>query len=162
MKKIKTFFFLLTAGFGLALSNTAFADPKPKGAKSASAQTVANHYAGKTHHWKSCKGGIYFGANWQAQAYCNKEGPSIGLGKWSVTKRGKICHELTWYWPKGDGHGSKVDKKDCTEHVVDANGEMWRSWQGEKDWWRSQYQKNLEKGFKHKSKINRLRKKLKL
>lgn len=144
-------------------SGMAIADPKPNGAKAADPQMIANFHAGKTHNWKSCKGGIYYGANWQAQAWCEKSGKSVGLGQWRVDARGQICHELTWYWKKGDGVGSKkgeVSKEDCHEHVVDEIGTVWRSWGGEKDWWPLASNKSIVKGFKHKAKINRLRRQL--
>ena len=139
------------------------ADPKPKGARNASAQTVANAVAGKTHNWKDCKGGIYYGGKWQAQAWCNKDGPAVGLGTWSVNSKGRLCHDLTWYWPKGDGYGSKrepVTARNCDDHVIAPDGVMWRSWGGEKDWWKFDTNPNLVKGFKHKRKINQLRRKL--
>lgn len=140
------------------------ADPKPKGAKNADPQTIANFHAGKTHNWKSCKGGIYYGGGWEAQAYCNREGPAIGIGTWRVNAKGRICHDLTWYWQSGDGSvGSKKDPvtdNECTDHVVSPDGTIWRSWGGEADWWRLKTSKSMVKGFKHKAKVNRLRRKL--
>ena len=145
------------------LSTTLSADPKPAGAKNAPPQLVANSVAGKTHIWKSCKGGIYYGGQWQAQAWCERKGPSIGIGTWSVNSKGRLCHELTWYWPKGDGYGSKkepVTDRQCDDHVVAPDGVLWRSWGGEKDWWKFDTNPNLVKGFKMKRKVTRLRKKL--
>ena len=146
----------------LALANTALADTKPKGAKPAPAQTIANIYAGKTQNWKSCKAGIYYGGGWEAQAYCDKSGPSVATGKWSVNSKGKLCHDLDWYWPQGDQYGTKKGTPDCISHVVDADGVIWRKWDGEPDdqWWQIDKSKSLVKGFKHKRKVNRLRKKL--
>jgi hypothetical protein len=155
----------LTAIAGLLVlqSGVASADPKPPGAKYANPQIVANSVAGSTHLWKSCNGGIYYGGNWQAQAWCNKDGPSVGIGTWSVDRKGRLCYKLTWYWPKGDGLGSKskpVTDKECDDHLVSKDGTLWRSWGGEPDWWKFHSNPNRVKGFKYKSKINRLRKKL--
>lgn len=138
------------------------ADPKPQNAKPADPQTIANAFAGKTFKWKTCKGGIYYGANWQAQAYCNREGPAVGIGTWSVDANARICHALTWYWFEGDEVGSKsepVTDRNCEEHLVDPSGRIWRSWGGETEWWDfpSSY---MKKGFLLKSKVTRLRKKL--
>ena len=139
------------------------ADPKPSGAKAANPQVIANYHAGKTHIWKNCKGGIYYGSNWQAQAWCERDGKAVGLGTWKVDGRGKICHELTWYWKGKDGVGSRtpeVTEENCHEHLVDGIGTIWRSWGGEKDWWPLAGTKSLVKGFKHKSKVSRLRNQL--
>jgi len=145
----------LSAGFVAA-------DPKPKGAKVTDNQTVANFYAGSTRIWKSCNGGgIFFGGGWEAKAYCNKTSPSVGWGKWSV-KKGKICHEIVWYWKKDGEAKSKKSNKDCIAHVTDADGNMWRRWNDDKDWWRVKSikeDKNAAKGFKFKSKFNRTKKK---
>ncbi len=145
-------------------ATTLSADPKPKNAKASDSQAVANFYAGSSRLWKSCNGGgVYFGGGWEAQAYCNKTAPSVGLGKWSV-KNGVLCTDLVWYWKQGDGVGSKpADKKDCIAHVTDAEGQMWRRWNDDADWWRVKPikgDKSAAKGFKLKSKVNRTRKKL--
>lgn len=140
----------------------AFADPKPKGAKPTDSQTVANFYAGTTRVWSSCNGGgIYFGGGWEAKAYCNKNSPSVGWGEWSV-KRGVLCHDVKWYW-KEDGavkvHQGKID---CIAHVTDPEGQIWRRWNDDADWWRLQdikKDKKAAKGFKFKNKFERTRKK---
>ena len=152
----------IASTFGIAalvvlLTSPTFADPKPKGAKPPDAQTLANFYAGKTTIWKSCDGGIYFGGEWQAQATCRKKGKSVGLGKWSVSRDGRVCWQLNWYWPNGaDGVGTKIEPQSCTYHLVDANGTMWRRWQDDAEWWKP----NDASGFKFKRHITRLRKEL--
>ena len=145
-------------------ATTLSADPKPKNAKVTDSQTVANHYAGTSRTWKSCKpGGVYFGGGWEVQSYCKKESESVGLGKWSV-KKGVMCTDLVYYWKKGDGVGSKPnDKQECISHVTDAEGQIWRRWNNDPDWWRLtpiKDDKRAAKGFKFKSKVKRLRKKL--
>ena len=146
------------------LALPAMADPKPRGAKPADGQMIANIYVGKTQNWKTCKAGIYYGGKGKAQAYCHKEGdkePGVGIGKWTVTRKGKVCADMIWYWREGDGYGSKPnDKPDCINHVVDKEGTIWRNWDGNKDWWRLDPKTGVEKGFKYKSKVNRLRRKL--
>lgn len=136
------------------------ADPKPSGAKPPDAQVLANLYAGRTQLWRSCKAGIYFGAKWEAQAYCEKSGKSVAIGKWSVSRDGKLCHDMTWYWKEGDGYGSKKDGG-CVRHLVDADGTMWRKWDSDPEWWRFN-EERTPKGFKYKNKVNRLRKQLKI
>lgn len=147
----------------LVVSATAVnADPKPKNAKATDSQTVANFYAGTSRVWSTCNGGgVYFGAGWEAKAYCNKNSPSVGWGTWSV-RNGVICHDLVWYW-KEDGQ-TKTHKGDqgCIAHLTDAEGTIWRRWNDDKDWWRLQPikdDKKASKGFKFKSKFNRTKKK---
>lgn len=151
---------LFGACLGLLLGGAALADPKPKGAKPVPAQTIANLYAGKTQNWKSCNAGIYYGGGWEAQAFCEKDGKAVGLGKWSVSNKGRVCHQLTWFWQDGDGYGSKKSDADCISHLIDSDGVIWRKWDSDKDWWRLTSTKSMTKGFKHKAKINRLRRKL--
>ena len=143
-------------------ANTAIADPKPRGAKAADPNVVAKMYGGGTSIWKGCKGGIYYGAKWQAQAYCNKQGPSVGLGKWSVDRKGTVCWNLQWYWPQDGEYGTKKqDGKECIQHLVDKDGTMWRHWTSDgNNWWRVDPNDATEKGFKLKSKVNRVRRKI--
>ncbi|MGB3245355.1 MAG: DUF995 domain-containing protein [Sulfitobacter sp.] len=142
-----------------SLAAPALADPKPSGAKPPDAQALANLYAGRSETWKSCKGGVYFGGKWEAQAYCARDGESVGLGKWSVSRNGKICHQMSWYWPKGDKTvGSKVEDTKCIAHLVDAQGTIWRNWEEDNDWWRMDVDK--KKRFELKGKVTRLRRKL--
>ncbi|KNG93565.1 hypothetical protein ATO11_10130 [Pseudaestuariivita atlantica] len=142
---------------------TAFADPKPKNAKITDSQTVANFYAGTSRIWTGCKGGVYFGGGFEATAYCNKQGPAVAVGKWSV-KKGVICSNLTWFWKEGSGVGSKPgDRPNCIAHVTDAEGNIWRRWNDDTDWWRLQPIKDdtkAKKGNAFKGKISRMRRKL--
>ena len=156
-------FFATTIGITalvMTLGAPAKADPKPVGAAVPGAQTLANIYAGRTVPWKDCKGGIYFGGGWQAQAYCNRKGPAVGLGEWSVTRTGRVCYDLGWYWPTGDGVGSKPKEKECMAHLIDASGRLWVNWEKDNEWWGMDQSKN--KGFKLKGKVTRLRRKLSL
>lgn len=159
--KIVSGLFLATSALMLA-ANISFADPKPKGAKPSDSQTIANFYAGSTRIWKSCNGGgIYLGGGWEAQAYCNKNSPSVGWGKWSV-KKGKLCSQVVWHWKENGEPKSKEGDQDCIAHVTAPDGQIWRRWNDDKDWWRSQDikdDKNAVKGFKFKGKFNRTKKK---
>lgn len=162
MKKLLRITGVLGLAFAMSLPQMAMADAKPKGAKVTDNSTVANFYAGTTRIWKSCNGGgIYFDAGWEAKAYCNKNQPSVGWGKWSV-KGGKICHEVIWRWMENGALKTHEGKKDCIAHVTDAEGQIWRRWNDDKDWWRVQdikSDKNAASGFKFKSKFTRTRKK---
>lgn len=137
------------------------ADPKPADAAKIAPQTVANFYAGRSNIWKGCKGSIYFGAGWEAQAMCSKDGPAVGLGTWKIEANGSLCYELTWYWPEGSNVGSKPGERTCIEHVTDTQGRIWHKWPKDVDWWiQSGDSKNWKTGFQNKRKITRLRKKL--
>lgn len=155
----------------LVLSSVAVmakAEPLPDGAKKAPPQMVANFYAGKSQTWRSCNGGgIYYGGGWQATAYCNDQGPSIGIGTWSVDRNGRICHDLTWYWPDGGGVGSSdkpVTAENCDDIALAPDGMLWARWVKEKNksdaWWRLNDSDNIDKGNKYKRKFDRLRRKL--
>ena len=126
------------------------------------AQQLANLYAGRTDTWKrNCGGGIYFGGGWEAQATCTKKGDSVGIGKWSVSRSGKVCWELTWYWPEGSGKvGSKPAEKNCVTVRGDPQGAVWRNWDGDKDWWKMNV--NEDRSFIFKRPVTKLRKKLKV
>ncbi len=150
------------SALGISAMAPAQADPKPKNAKTTDAQTLANLYGGKTQNWKSSGGGIYYGPNWEAQAFSGNHPKNAGIGKWSVDGKGRVCHQLVWYWPNGDEVGSKEDDPECITHVTDPDGIIWRSWPGDKEWWKATGSQSLEKGFKFKSKIRRNRKKMKL
>ena len=145
----------------LAQMGGAVADPKPQGATRIDPNVVARAYAGNTVNWKSCKAGVYYGAEWQAQAMCEKDGVSLGLGQWSVTQKGSVCINLIWYWREGNETKSQPQEKkvDCIHHVVDRNGQVWHNWEGDSDWWNG-FAGNMDKGFKYKRKVRRLRKKL--
>lgn len=159
--------FAVSTGVAITIIMTAslaIADPKPKNSKRADSQTVANLYAGTSRIWKSCNGGgVYLGGGWEAKSYCNKNSESIGIGKWSV-KKGVMCSDLVWYWKSGNEVKSKPnDSPDCIAHIVDAEGVMWRRWNDDADWWRVQAIKDDKsgvKGFKFKSKYNRMAKKV--
>lgn len=143
----------------LILAGTfAQADPKPRPAKALSAQMVANKFVGHMQVWKSCNGGIYFGGNWEAVAYCSKSKNSVGVGTWS-TKGGKICYQLNWFFVKDGVLSKKTNPAKCeVEMVSDKDGQVWHSWVSDKDWWRGYPRdKSFPKGNKYKRQIAKLR-----
>ena len=153
-----------------AVSTTGgLADPQPEGAKKAPPQQVANFYAGKTQFWSTCNGGgIYYDGGWEARAYCNNRGESVGLGTWSISKNGRICHDLTWYWQDGDGSVKSDDKpvsdRNCDDIVLAPDGTLWARWVHQKTdsnaWWRLNTSDSIKTGNKLKGKIKRTRRKL--
>ena len=141
-------------------ATTALADPKPRPSKPASAQQIANKFVGTTQIWKSCSGGIYFGGNWDATAYCDKNKNSVAVGKWT-TQGGKLCYKVLWHFVK-DGKLSTKERAKCElSFVTDADGQMWHRWGDDKDWWRGfPKDKNFSKGDKFKRKSAKVRKNL--
>ena len=159
MTLVKSLF--LSGAIASLTASIALADPKPANSVNADPQTVANAFAGKTMRWKNCKAGVYYGGKWEAQALCEKDGSSIGLGKWSVTREGAVCIDLVFYWDENGETKSQPQERnpDCIYHVVDPNGQVWHRWEDDTEWWRG-FSDNLVKGFKYKGKIRRLRRKL--
>ncbi|WP_264213468.1 DUF995 domain-containing protein [Leisingera thetidis] len=140
----------------------AFADPKPRNASVTGGQALAALYGGKTQIWKKCQGGIYYGPRWEAQAYCAQHPNSVGVGTWRIDGKGRVCQNLTWYWSVDGQLTSKEGEEECISHLTAEDGIVWRSWPKDREWWKATNSASLEKGFKLKSKIRRLRKKLKV
>ncbi|MGV6803237.1 MAG: DUF995 domain-containing protein [Ruegeria sp.] len=159
----------LIAVISIATTTVGIADPRPQGAKKAPPQEVANFYAGKTQSWSSCNGGgIYYGGGWQAQAYCKEDGESVGIGTWSISRNGRICHDLTWYWRDEDGSVKSSDKpvsdRNCDDIVMASDGTLWARWVHKKTeadaWWNLNRSESIRQGNKLKGKINRMRRNL--
>lgn len=144
----------------LGVGNPVAADPKPRPSKPASAQMIANKYAGRMQVWNSCKGGGYFGANWEAVAYCSKHKDSVGVGQWT-TQGGKLCRKLTWYFVKDGKLASKPEEVKCDlQFVTDSDGQVWHNWTSDNDWWQGfPKEKNFLRGNKYDRQIRKLRKK---
>ncbi|WP_193747566.1 DUF995 domain-containing protein [Leisingera sp. ANG-M7] len=150
---------ILSAAFS---TTQATADPKPQNAAVPAAQELANLYGGKTQIWKKCQGGVYYGPRWEAQGYCAQHPNSVGVGKWHIDGRGRVCQKMTWYHSKDGALIAKEGEEECISHLQAADGIVWRSWPKDREWWKATNSVSLEKGFKFKSKIRRLRKKLKV
>jgi phage/plasmid-associated DNA primase len=142
-----------TAAITLAGASAALADKKPKGAKKTEPQVIAQLYAGKTSNWNS-GGHAYWGANGQYKAI-NKKGTAVGVGKWFVTTRGRLCNETTWYWPE-DGQTKSEPYEECWEFVTAPDGTIWERYMPDKtEWYRHKTEKQVN-GEAEKAKFNRI------
>ncbi|UOA33904.1 hypothetical protein DSM110093_03739 (plasmid) [Sulfitobacter sp. DSM 110093] len=144
-----------------ALPLGALADPLPYGAKTPTASQVRSAYIGKTEKWDAdCSGGIYFGANNQARAWCAQSGDSLGAGEWTVDAYGRMCHNLTWYWPNNGRAGSSPGEKSCVLHVADRFDRIWRSYPGQSEWWPVKGDASLSSGYVFQNQVVALKRKL--
>ena len=133
------------------LPTSALAGPKPSGAKSAKGAEIKAAFAGKSWRWS--KGGAHFASNGKFHAIFDG---SVGLGSWSVSGSGTLCHNATWYW---DDDGLVTKKvKDCYKHVVDPDGDLWQH--SKDDGWYKFPARRISSGDKYGSKVNRMKKKL--
>lgn len=145
---------LLACTFFAIVPFYSVADPLPSSAKSPTPAQVFGAYLGKTAIWdENCGGGIYFGPNQQARAWCAQNSESLGAGKWSVDAYGRMCHELVWYWPNNGRAGRSAGEKTCIQHVVDRSGRIWSNYPGEADWWPVEDNPNLVRGYTFQSEI---------
>jgi hypothetical protein len=152
---------LLTALCLLSVPAIALADPKPQGAQPANPQKVAQAYAGKTDLWEAdCNGGIYFGPNWQARAWCADKSDNLGAGAWRVEDDGRMCNRLTWYWPNGNRAGRTRGEEICISHVADRRGKLWRSWPDSTEWWPMDGASGMVRGYKFQANVRETRSKL--
>ncbi|MCA0929031.1 DUF995 domain-containing protein [Ruegeria profundi] len=138
----------------------AWADPKPRGAKAADPNRVVELYRGKTQIWNVCGGGLYYGTNGQASAWCRKHKHIVALGTWRVDRNARVCREIIWHWPEGESIRSKSDGVVCIEHVVAPDGSIWRSWPDESEWWSMSGDRGLLKGDRFKSQKKRRARKM--
>ncbi|MGB7316515.1 MAG: DUF995 domain-containing protein [Planktotalea sp.] len=146
----KTIFSAICATAMLFGATSVLADAKPRPSKPASAQQIANKFVGHMQVWKSCKGGIYFGGNWEATAYCDQNKKSVAVGKWT-SKGGKLCYDVNWYFVKDNKLTTKNRAKCELEFVTDKDGQLWHRWGDDKDWWRGfPKDKSFPKGNKYK------------
>ncbi len=140
---------------------SALADQKPLGARAASAGQIAKAYLGKTEMWNTdCSGGIYYGGNGQARAWCGDKAGNLGAGRWSADNNGNMCSELTWYWPGNGRAGASQGEKSCVAHVVDIFGGIWRSWPGDPEWWPMNGSPDIVEGYKFQNEVSRTQRKL--
>ncbi len=145
----------------LALPISATADPLPYGAKTPAPKQIIAAYMGKTALWeKDCEGGIYFGPNEQARAWCAQKSEVLGAGKWTVDAYGRMCHNLTWYWPNNDRAGSSAGERTCIQHVVDRFGRVWRRYPGQAEWWPIKGDSTLVRGYTYRKETAAAQKKL--
>jgi hypothetical protein len=148
------FRFLRVATLLAIVPTASIADPMPSGAKNPTPSQIEAAYIGRTDLWTTdCAGGIYFGANNQARAWCSESRDSLGAGTWSVDNYGRLCHELTWYWPNDNRAGSSPGDKTCVQHVVDRSGHVWRSYPGQSEWWPVSSDAGLVPGYKFQGEV---------
>jgi len=139
----------------------AIADPLPHGARTPTPQQIMAVYVGKTAIWdENCGGGIYFGSNNQARAWCAENSESLGAGEWRVDAYGRMCHDLTWYWPNKGRAGRSAGEKSCIRHVVDRFDRVWRSHPGQTEWWPVNDDPNLVRGYMFRNDIIATKRKL--
>jgi len=144
-----------------AVPVAAMADPLPYKAKTPAPSQVIAAYIGKTEQWDAdCDGGIYFGPNNQARAWCAQSSDSLGAGTWTVDSYGRMCHNLTWYWPNNGRAGSSPGEKSCIQHVVDRFDRVWRSYPGQSEWWPVKGDASLTRGYIYQNEVAGLKKKL--
>ncbi|MES0827579.1 DUF995 domain-containing protein [Ruegeria sp. SCP11] len=147
------------AVLGLLISSTssALADKKPKGAKKTDPQTIAQLYSGKTSNWNS-GGHAYWGPGGEYKGI-NKKGTAVGIGKWFVTTKGRLCNETIWYWPE-DRQTKSEPYEECWEFVTAPDGTIWERYMPDKtEWYRHKPEKQV-KGDAAKSKFNKIAKSL--
>ncbi|WP_027234561.1 DUF995 domain-containing protein [Leisingera caerulea] len=141
----------------IALTSPVFAGSKPKGAKPADPKQIAALYAGKTSHWT--RGGYaYWGPGGEFLGV-GKSGDSVGIGKWYVTTRGKLCHETQWYWLE-KGERKSTDGKWCWDFVTAPDGVVWERFQEDKSNWYRHKPAKQHNGNTQRSKISSLRSKI--
>ena len=145
-----------------SLSSPAMADPKPKGAQFPNTEKIARAYGGKTDIWAdNCNGGAYFAPTWQVRAWCADSSDNIGAGTWSVDAAGRLCHDMSWYFPDGSGRaGKSAGEQACINHVVDRSGKLWRNWPGDAEWWPMDASSGLVKGYKFRTNVQQTQAKL--
>lgn len=125
-----------------ALPATAvLAGGKPKGAKATPPEVIQQLYAGKTSNWNS-GGHAYWAPDGRFQGI-NKTKDAVGIGKWYVTSRSKLCHEANWHKAEG-GAVKAYPHKSCWQFVTAPDGTVWERHLNEKgDWYRHQRGKQV-------------------
>ncbi|KIC35544.1 DUF995 domain-containing protein [Leisingera sp. ANG-M7] len=136
---------LLAAVAALALAAVpgggALAGAKPKGAKATPPEAIMQLYAGKTSNW-SRGGHAYWAPDGSFQGV-NKTGDAVGIGKWYVTRKGKLCSEADWH-KAVDGVLQVVSSQNCWQFVTAPDGTVWERYLGEdSNWYRHKAEKQV-------------------
>ena len=150
---------LVAASLAVALSSgMAMADKSPpKGSKPTDPNTIIKLYAGKTSNWNS-GGGAYWAPNGDLQA-TGRKGHAVGLGKWYVTTKSKLCQDATYYWEE-NGSTQTENWEGCWEFKTAPDGVVWERFLPEKgEWWPHRPEKQV-KGNTLKNQLNSNRKRL--
>lgn len=146
----------------MSAPSIASADPQPKNAQPASAAKIAKAYAGKTDLWETdCGGGIYFGPNGQARAWCADNPNVLGVGTWSADDTGQLCHKLRWFARQGSSRATSGPvETTCIAHLDKRWGDLYRSFPGDNEWWALNEFSGLTRGYKYQANVKAARAKL--
>ncbi|WVX48802.1 hypothetical protein ROLI_018840 [Roseobacter fucihabitans] len=115
--------------------SVALADKKPRASKPADPNQIIQTYLGNTWVWS--RGGSYWGGGGTFQAVWTSEkngSKSYADGKWYVTSKGTLCYEAVWEW-KDKEEADKVEKN-CWQHVVDKEGQVWQRHHEKEEWYK--------------------------
>ncbi|UYV36160.1 DUF995 domain-containing protein [Rhodobacteraceae bacterium D3-12] len=152
---------MLISAFLVAVPSLGIADPKPRNAQPATAAKITKIYAGKTDVWDTdCGGGIYFGPNGQARAWCATNPDTLGAGTWYATNQGQLCHKLKWYYPQGSGAGVSAEQTSCIDHVDKRWGNTYRNYADSAEWWPIDDYSGPKRGYKFQANVKAARAKL--
>lgn len=137
----------------LLLALPGAADEVPAGASIPSSYDITKTYVGRTEIWdEGCSGGIYYGPNGQARAWCGENSSGFAAGYWSADASGRMCHQLTWYFIADGKVGSSLGERACTSHLLDERRKVWRNWPGSDEWWPAEND-SLVRGYRFQNEI---------
>lgn len=152
---------LLALALGMVASGMVAADPLPRGAQTPNAYALQSAYAGRTALWvEDCNGGIYYGPGGQVRAWCADKSESLGVGTWHADNYGRLCTDLTWYWPDGNRAGSSPGSYECIMHVEDRSGRLWRNWPPSHEWWPLKGDPNFVSGYRFQHNVLQTKRRL--
>ncbi|MDC0658149.1 DUF995 domain-containing protein [Leisingera sp. SS27] len=143
MISVKQHLAAAAAAFALAAvpASGAWAGAKPKGAKATPPEVIMQLYAGKTSNWS--RGGHAYWAPDGSFEGVNKSGDAVGIGKWYVTRKGKLCNEADWH-KAVDGVVKTVSNESCWQFVTAPDGSVWERYLGEDgSWYRHKPEKQV-------------------
>ncbi|MBY6044825.1 DUF995 domain-containing protein [Phaeobacter italicus] len=124
-----------------ALSTPAMsAGGKPKGAQPTPPQEIISLYRGMTSTWNS-GGSVYWAPDGTFQGI-NRRKDAVGVGKWFVTSKSKLCAEVTWNAVVA-GKPKTLDDEQCWQFVTAPDGTIWERYLSGDDrkWYRHKREK---------------------
>ena len=144
---------ILAAGILALMATTpALADPKPKNSTPADPKVIHKIYNGNTWEWRT--GASYWGKKGVFQA--TWKGESYADGKWYVTNKGTLCYDAVWTF-KDDGVVQTEQLENCWQHVVDADGQLWKRSHEKEDWHKPDF-KDVKRGNQLKAEHKKIKK----
>ncbi|UWQ78149.1 DUF995 domain-containing protein [Leisingera sp. S132] len=73
----------------------------------------------------------------------SKGGDAVGIGKWYVTRKGKLCNEADWHQAV-DGVVKTVSNESCWQFVTAPDGSVWERYLGgDGSWYRHKPEKQV-------------------